>query len=178
VGIDVNLKRLLLLGMYYGFARHLPASSNKYMRWVRVVRRLVCCPLFDHAGENINVEAGAQFGSGRGVSIGDNSGIGVNCSIHGPVRIGCDVMIGPDVVIISLNHEFSDLSVPMIRQGHAAPDPVVIEDDVWIGTRAILLPGAYVARGCIVGAGAVVTKRFESNSIIGGNPARKIASRG
>jgi maltose O-acetyltransferase len=54
---------------------------------------------------------------------------------------------------------------------------VVIEDDVWIGTRAIILPGRRLGKGCIVGAGAVVTKDVEPHSIVAGNPARAVGSR-
>ena len=54
---------------------------------------------------------------------------------------------------------------------------VVIEDDVWIGQRVIILPGVTIYKGCIIGAGAVVTKSFPPYSIIGGNPAKLIKSR-
>lgn len=143
------------------------------------MRYLVCRHLFASCGENVNVEAGAEFGSGEGISIGANSGIGVDAFIDGPVSIGADVMIGPNFVIPGPNHRFDDLSVPMIQQGFEARRPVIIEDDVWIGINVILLPGLTVGRGAIVAAGWVVTKDVPPAAIVGGgDPARVLRSRG
>ena len=89
-------------------------------------------------GRNVNVEHGAYFGSGRLIEIGDNSGIGVDCRVPSNIRIGNDVMMGPNVLIIGRNHRFDDLSKPMRLQGFSDSNPVVIEDDVWFGAR----PGA------------------------------------
>lgn len=132
--------------------------------------------MFAHAGSGINVEHGAYFGDGSRVRIGDRSGIGVNCRLHGPVVIGRNVMMGPDVVVLAVNHRFAD-PVPMIDQGYDLPRPVTIEDDVWIGTRSIILPGVTIGSGAIIGAGAVVTKSVPPNSVVGGNPARLIRFR-
>lgn len=86
-------------------------------------------------------------------------------------------MMGPRVTILALNHEFSSVDVPMIRQGHAAPKPVIIGNDVWIGAQAIILPGVTVGDGAIVGAGAVVAKPVAPFTIVAGNPARVIGQR-
>lgn len=86
-------------------------------------------------------------------------------------------MMAPEVIILSSNHEFKDRSTPMIMQGQRREEPVVICDDVWIGTRAIILPGVKIGSHSIVGAGAVVTKDVPEYSIVGGNPARVIGSR-
>jgi maltose O-acetyltransferase len=80
-------------------------------------------------------------------------------------------MMGPDVVILAVNHRFSG-HAPMIDQGYDDPRLVTIGDDVWIGTRAIVLPGVTIGTGAIVGAGAVVTKDVPENAIVAGNPAR------
>ncbi len=86
-------------------------------------------------------------------------------------------MMGPRVTILTMNHDFSDTSRPMIEQGHTENRPVVVEDDVWIGVGVILLPGVRVGRGAVVGAGAVVTKSVAPWSVVGGNPARVIGAR-
>ncbi len=162
---------------YYLFARHLPRSSARGCGWTRPVRRLVCRGLFRRAGANINVEKGAYFGDGREIEIGDNSGIGINCHIIGPVQIGRDVMMAPEVIILTSNHRFDRTDVPMCRQGTLPPEPVMIGDDVWIGTRAIILPGVSIGRGAIIAAGAVVTKDVPEYAIVAGNPARIIRNR-
>jgi maltose O-acetyltransferase len=133
--------------------------------------------LFRHCGKNANIEHGAFFHSGRNVSVGDNSGIGIRANIAGSVTIGNDVMMGEDVVIITRNHKFNDVDVPMWRQGFKDEQPVVIHDDVWIGTRVIILPGVTVGKGAILAAGAVVTKDVPEYAIVGGNPASIIKYR-
>ena len=59
----------------------------------------------------------------------------------------------------------------MCRQGLTRPRPVIIEDDVWIGTKVIILPGVHIGKGSVIGAGAVVTKNIPAYSIAAGNPA-------
>lgn len=88
-------------------------------------------------------------------------------------------MMGPDVLIISRhqNHRFDDLSRPMRLQGYAESAPVVIEDDVWLGARVIVLPGIRIGRGAVVGAGAIVTKDVPPYAVCVGNPARIVRYR-
>jgi maltose O-acetyltransferase len=127
----------------------------------------------------VNVEHGAYFGSGGLVEIGDNSGLGVDCHVPVDIRIGSDVMMGPQVLIIgrSQNHKFDDVSIPMRLKGYQDALPVVIEDDVWLGVRVIVLPGIRIGRGVVIGAGAVVTKDVPPFAICVGNPARIIRFR-
>ncbi len=172
-----RLIRSLCYILYYAFARHLPVSYMPYAFGAKRIRYWICKHMFAKCGKNVNVEHGAVIGSGRHIEIGDNSGIGVNCRVAATVRIGQNVMMGPDVVILSGNHNFGRLDIPMNKQGGSPQNPVTIEDDVWIGTRAIILPGRRIGKGSIIGAGSVVTKNIEPYSIVGGNPARVIGSR-
>jgi len=103
--------------------------------------------------------------------------LGVACEIDGPVTIGKYVMMGPEVAIYTRNHRHDDISVPMAQQGYEEYRPVIISDDVWIGRRAIILPGVHISEGCIIGAGAVVTKDTEPYGVYAGVPAKKIYSR-
>jgi len=115
----------------------------------------------------------------EGLRVGTNSGWGVGCFINagGGVTIGNDVLIGPRVVIHSLNHVYKDAKVPIRLQGHVAK-PVVIEDDVWIGAGAIILAGVRVGRGAVVGAGSVVVGDVPAFGVVVGNPARLVRFRG
>lgn len=165
--------RKISLMIYYIFAQYLPASTNRYFRWCRSIRYFCVKRCFDKCGKEVNVEKGARFGTGKGIVIGDHSGIGVNCSIHGPLTIGDNVMMGPEVVVLTNSHRFDKVDIPMNMQGTDS-DPVVIGNDVWIGTRAIILPGVTIGSGVIIGAGAVVTKDIPDFAVVGGVPAKII----
>jgi maltose O-acetyltransferase len=133
--------------------------------------------IFKSCGKNVNIERGASFGKGFDLEIGDNSGLGRYCHVPSNIKIGKDVMMAPNVFVFHLNHSFEDTSIPMRLQGVTQKEPVVIEDDVWIGRGVFIMPGKRIAKGSIVAAGTVVTKNFPEYSIIGGNPSQLIKSR-
>ena len=159
---------------YYGFARHMPASESIYTQWARPIRRFFCSRLFRSMGEMVNIEQGARFGTGANVEIGDYSGLGRNCLISGRVTIGSHVMIGPDVMLLARSHRFERTDIPMSDQGEGEVREIVIGNDVWIGARALIVPGVKVGTGVIIGAGAVVTKDVPPYAVVGGNPAKVI----
>ena len=168
--------RYFFLVLYYSGFKYLPATNNRYFRIIKTIRSSVGRYVFDKCGKNINIERGANFGTGKGIRIGNNSGIGVNACIRGPLEIGNDVMMGPEVIIITSNHNHDDISTPMRFQGYKI-EPVIIGDDVWIGTRAIILPGKKIGKGAIIGAGAIVTKDVPDYAIVAGNPAKVLKFR-
>jgi len=174
-----RLRRAFFQALYYGVVRRLPPSYawSFVGRLSKKCRAFVCEQIFHATGRNVNVEHGAYIGSGRLIEIGDNSGIGVNCHVPADIRIGRDVMMGPDVLIIGRNHRFDDISTPMRLQGYQEAPPVVIEDDVWLGARVIILAGVRIGKGAIIGAGAVVAKDVPPCAICVGNPARIIRYR-
>lgn len=131
----------------------------------------------------------------RGVKIGKYSQISLNCSIDTPkgVKIGCEVfiapgchiysnnsnisisdfvMIGPNVSLLAANKDYSDPSLPMKKNGKYICREIQIQSDVWIGEKAIILPGVTLGRGCIIAAGSIVTKDVLPFSIVGGSPAK------
>ncbi len=167
----------IYLGMYYLIARNLPRSGSPMSLGGKHFRAFLAGKLFRSAGKEINIEKGVFFGSGQFVSIGDYSGIGINASIAGEVKIGSYVMMGPEVMIYTYGHQFNDLEKPMIFQGNSQVKPVIIEDDVWIGARVIILPGVTIGRGSIIGAGSVVTKDVPAYAVMGGNPAKIVKMR-
>ena len=111
------------------------------------------------------------------ISIGNNSGIGINAFIQGPSSIGDYVLMGPDVQIYTRNHKYDRVDIPMYNQGESEIKKVNIGNDVWIGSRAIILPGVTIGDGAIIGAGSIVTKNVEPYAIVGGNPAKVIKYR-
>ena len=85
-------------------------------------------------------------------------------------------MMAPDVVILTRKHIHSDIKIPMSKQGSISAK-VIIEDDVWIGMRVIILPGVKIGRSSIIGAGAVVTHDVLPFTVVGGVPAKFIKER-
>lgn len=135
-----------------------------------------------------NIVIGDNFNSVGILYLYANDGgyleVGNNCSINtnaqlgasaGKIIIGDNVMIAPNVVIRAANHGMRR-DVPMRYQPHTYGE-IIIEDDVWIGANAVITSGVTLAKGTVVGAGAVVTKSTEQYSIVGGVPARKIGER-
>lgn len=129
----------------------------------------------DKCGKGVVVERGASFS--RKLKLGDNSGVGKNAWIRGHVTIGNNVLMAPNVVILTQNHIFDRVDIPIIQQGTTEEKPVIIGDDCWICQNVIILPGVKVGKGSILAAGAVVTKDVVPYSIMGGNPARLIKQR-
>ena len=86
---------------------------------------------------------------------------------RGSIEIEDDVMIGPEVALLTANHDFADHWVLLCGKIH-------INKNAWIGARAVILPGVTVGENAVVAAGAVVTKDVAANTVVGGNPARVI----
>lgn len=108
------------------------------------------------------------------VVIGDKSDIGCNSiisSIKG-IFIGNSVLIAGNCYIGGGRYISERLDIPMMEQGLYSKGPVVIEDDVWLGAGAIVLDGVRIGKGCIVGAGAVVTKDLPNYAVATGVPAK------
>ncbi len=129
--------------------------------------------LLGQIGQNSIIEPPFYCSYGRNIYIGDYVFLNVGCTILdcNEVRIGRHVMLGPNVQIYTAAH---DLKAETRIQGWEAASPITIEDNVWIGGGAILLPGVRIGRNAVVGAGAVVTRSVPANTVAVGNPARVI----
>ena len=168
-----TFKKKILFVLYKITASWLPISQRS--RWAKAMRRFWAKKILAYCGKNVNVERRSVFGPG--VSLGDNSGIGIDCELYGPVSIGNNVMMGPEVVIYTSGHRFDRIDIPMMQQGPTEKEPVEIGNDVWIGRRVMIMPGVKIGDGCVIGAGAVVTKDVPDYSVVGGVPAKIIKSR-
>ena len=120
------------------------------------------------------IESGACINNAVGdVIIGDYTRIGLHNTIIGPVNIGHHVNLAQGITVTALNHNFEDSEKRIDEQG-VSTTPVFIEDDVWIGANAVILPGVRVGTHSVVAAGAVVTKEVPPHSIVAGIPAKII----
>lgn len=127
-----------------------------------------------YLGDYSVVESFACINNAVGdVIIGDHTRIGLHSTIIGPVTIGSHVNLAQGITITALNHNFSDAEKRIDEQG-VNTTPVVIEDDIWIGANAVILPGVTIGQHSVVAAGAIVTKDVPPHSLVAGVPAKVI----
>lgn len=175
MGASHKIKRKIGALLYYTVAQHLPASYSGFKIGQTQLRRFCGRLMLSRCGIHVNIERHAYFSPK--VSLGDYSGIGRNPRIHGTCEIGAYVMMGENCTIITRNHRHARTDVPMMQQGFEPEMPVQIGDDVWIGDNVSILPGVHIGNGCIIAAGAVVTKDIPAFSISAGVPAKVIRMR-
>jgi galactoside O-acetyltransferase len=111
---------------------------------------------------------------GSNLRLGLNVFINQNCTVYdlGGIDIGDEVMIGPNVSLITSGHPIS----PSERRAHVTARPIVIERNVWIAAGVIVIGGVRIGENSVVAAGSVVTKDVPPNSLVAGNPARMVRS--
>jgi acetyltransferase-like isoleucine patch superfamily enzyme len=131
-------------------------------------------------GESVAIAPNVSFANGQRIEIGAHSHIGARCSIwagdtSGRIRLGHHALLGPEVMITASNYGIAP-GTPVMDQPKIERD-VIIGDDVWLGARVIVLPGVEIGDGCVVGAGAIVTRSLPPHSIAVGNPAKVVGSR-
>ena len=157
---------------------HLPMAHCRvkligaFSKWFRAMCGKM---ILNKCGKNVNIYPKAEFSSK--IELGDNSDLGYRCKINGKCIIGRDVIMAPDVAIYTVNHKTDRIDIPIKYQGVTEERPVIIGDGTWICSRVIILPGVEIGKGCVIGAGAVVTKSIPDFSIAGGNPAVVIKKR-
>jgi acetyltransferase-like isoleucine patch superfamily enzyme len=124
-------------------------------------------------GRGSSIHMGTVFYDPHNISVGRDTIIGEKAVLDGRAKltIGNHVDIASEVMIYNAQHDILD------EKFGAVSEAVVIEDYVFIGPRAIILPGVKIGKGAVVGAGAVVTKSVEPSQIVGGIPAKVIGER-
>lgn len=124
-------------------------------------------------GKGSTIHTGARFYNPSGVTIGQDSIIGEGVVLDGrdALQIGDHVAFASEVMIYNAEHNIHDNAFA------AQTGAVTVEDYVFIGPRAIILPGVTIGKGAVVGAGAVVTKDVSPYSVVGGVPAKVIGER-
>lgn len=112
------------------------------------------------------------FDAAKGFQIGENTVINARCRIdtRGSITIGNNVSISSDVVILTADHDIDN-------NMSGRKKTVNIDDHVWVGTRAMILPGIHIYKGAVVAAGAIVTKDIAEKDVVMGVPARVVRKR-
>jgi acetyltransferase-like isoleucine patch superfamily enzyme len=129
--------------------------------------------------DGVEIGEGAVLNAQAGrIAVGARSAVGPYVVIYGEgsAAIGSDVGIAAHTTIVALEHVFEDRDVPIRRQGSTALG-IRIEDDVWLGSNVVVLDGVVIGHGCVVAAGAVVTRSVDPYTVSGGVPAKAIRQR-
>lgn len=140
----------------------------------RVFRWLYLRAYLGSLGSGTGVQMGCQFLNGRKVFLGARNVINFGCLLDGrryAIRTGSDVSIGPEASILTLGHD------PQSATFEDRGGDVAVGDRVWIGYRAVILPGVTIGEGAVVGSCALVTRDVPPFAIVAGNPARIIGER-
>ncbi|PWB51822.1 MAG: hypothetical protein C3F13_13000 [Anaerolineales bacterium] len=134
---------------------------------------IILSQLLGYVGRDSIIEPPFYCCYGQNIYIGEYVYLNVLCTILdcNKVHIGNHVMLGPAVQIYTAAHH---LQAESRIQGWEVAKPILIEDNVWIGGGAILLPGVRIGKNAVVGAGAVVSRSVPANTVVVGNPAKVI----
>lgn len=134
-------------------------------------------------GPRVVVDSFVKFkpaGGAGDVVIGEGAVINSGCVFYtgNGIRLGRGVAVAANCTFAPTNHAVMRRDIPIAQQGFSpSRGGIVVEDDVWIGANCVILDGAYLEQGCVVGAGSVVRGRLESYKIYAGQPLRCIGER-
>lgn len=125
-----------------------------------------------NCGSKVKIKKNCIFDYPKEISVGNYTGIGQFCHLRGfgGIEIGEWCQISSYVTIVTVNHQINGKKY----YNNIEHKPVKIGNNVWIGTKAVILPGVEIGDNSIIAAGAVVTKNVEKNTIFGGVPAKLI----
>jgi len=160
--------KVFLIGLSFYLANNIvtniPSFRIRHWYYKHILRYSI--------GNDSSIHMGV-FVTGLNIKIGDNSVINRHVYLDGRIGITIkdNVSISPEVYIVSMEHDYNDPNFKTTGKS------VLIEDHVWIGVRAMILPGVTIGEGAVVGAGSVVTRSVEPYQVVAGVPARRIGER-
>lgn len=162
--------------LYYVFIMHLPHS--RYIKLMNSIRTFYVCNVLGimQRSKSARFQNNIYIGGPGAVVIGKDCQINEYAFLQGAI-IGDNVMIAPYVALIANKKGVNTTDVLMSTVEKEKGLKVIIEDDVWIGRNAIVMPGIKIGTGSIIGAGSVVTKDVKPFSVMGGVPATLIKKR-
>lgn len=167
-----TLIRLEFESLFFGMFANIPTTAG-------VILRGILCKLFiKKIGGFAWIQPRCMLIHTERMHVGSNFSVNSGTYINaiGGIEIGNYVLIGSNVTISSGVHPIDGVSPPVISR-QTIPTKICIEDDVWIGAGAVIIPGVTIAKGTVIGANSVVTKSTEAYGVYVGAPAKKIRSR-
>jgi len=149
----------------------------KLLHYITIFRTLLLRLVIKSLGKNVVIEKNCKFAHPYNIEIGDNVYINFGLKIlntkEAGIKIGNNVIIGPNAIFLFNKIDYSDLS-RLIKDCKVEYESIVVKDDVWIGANAMVLPGVTIGKRSIIGAGSVVTKDIPDYSVAVGVPAKII----
>jgi acetyltransferase-like isoleucine patch superfamily enzyme len=180
--LEGGVRKSRKFGVRHWIRRALALKSARVGAAVYVERNveLQRHPELVHIGAEAILKEGVRIcptNPGALVRIGERSTVGHHTFIFAStlVDVGPDCLLAPFCYLVDANH--SVVAGTNINRQRLRSAPIVLERDVWLGTRVVVLPGVRIGAGAVVAAGAVVTKDVAPNVIVGGVPARPIGLR-
>jgi len=183
LAVDFDYQEMLLGNLYLA-GNILP--ENKSIHGKKIIQKINNTPIEEketivalerqvlgETGDNLYVTPPFQVDYGRHVEIGNNFYANMDCIFLdvNKIKIGNNVMVGPRVSFYTAGHPIDpQIRIEELEFGLS----ITVEDNVWIGGSATILPGVTIGKNSIIAAGAVVTKDVAANTIVGGNPAQLI----
>lgn len=166
--------RLILSSLDPRAWMHLIRLINYYNYTHVTPRRRLHFPAPSFISPTVNFANPDRIEAGRGLRLGAGCYLWAG-NAEARIRLGCNVMFGPEVIVTASGYKFN-VGSPVTDQPMEEAD-VVIGDDVWVGARSIILPGAQIGSGAIIAAGAVVRGEIPPMAIVAGIPARVVGQR-
>ena len=160
--------------LIYIFVKNLPSNN-----FINKIRTRLYAPYFSTLGENNKIGRSVNIANIENIKLGSN--VTINAEVYlvasrSQIIIGNNVSIAPRCILQTQNHKYIDKNILINKQGDESSN-IIIQDDVWLGSNVIVLPGVTIAKGCVIGAGSVVTKDTEPYGVYVGVPAKKIKER-
>ena len=141
------------------------------MAWLKAIRyRLNGCGPGSYIGSRVRIRPNA-------VTIGRDSFIGPESWLSSELKIGNWVMLAGRVAVVGGDHLTDIVGTPMIHADRGQNQPVIIEDDVWVGYGVVIMHGVRIGEGAVIAAGAVVVEDVEAFTVVGGVPAKYLKRR-
>ena len=120
---------------------------------------------------SINADKNSSIKIGDNISV--NYNVNINSCNNGYIEIGSNVFVGQNTVIRASGYKYDNVNVPIKDQGHEG-GKIIISSDVWIGANCVIIRNTKIGSHSIIGAGSVVTRDVDANTVVGGNPAKLI----
>lgn len=169
--MEMGSKLLLSFGIYAQEALKITMELNSKYNTPEQIRELFSKLTASEIDESCFIIPPFHTEFGKNTKIGKEVFINSCCRFqdNGGIEIGDGTMIGPNVTIVTLNHDIN----PNTRK-NATPKPVKVGKNVWIGADCTILPGVTIGNNTVIGAGSVVVKNIPADSVAVGNPAHVV----